>query len=221
MIQLFVIEGDYIHLREGAHAMVSATTAVAKAAAAAAAAGPAGPAARVPTVAVTPVAQVSQMQRGRNARTSNPDEKFRSQSQKEDVSVHKQRPVSPQRPKSGNSRQNSGSFMVRNSGGNGMSLTSTNGSKQDGQTNLTGGDYGSNGLLSSSNSSAFDNGDATSYGNSGRTVGYRGNRQQGRLVNDKLLFVVGDELIGFRVSALYCFWTDTMLLCMTASREFH
>lgn len=55
--ELFVIEGDLIHLREGAHATISATTAVAKvAAAAAAAASPIGTG-RLPTVAVTPVAQ--------------------------------------------------------------------------------------------------------------------------------------------------------------------
>jgi len=50
---LFVIEGDLIHLREGAHATISATTAVAKVAAAASPIGTG----RLPTVAVTPVAQ--------------------------------------------------------------------------------------------------------------------------------------------------------------------
>lgn len=61
--ELFVIDGDFIHLREGAHAIISASTTVAKVAAAAAAASPFR-ASWSPTVAVTPVAQ-SQMQRSR------------------------------------------------------------------------------------------------------------------------------------------------------------
>lgn len=64
--ELFVIDGDLIHLREGAHATISATTAVAKvAAAAAAAASPIGTG-RLPTVAVTPVAhsQVHRLRKG-------------------------------------------------------------------------------------------------------------------------------------------------------------
>ncbi|XP_057823783.2 uncharacterized protein LOC131036010 isoform X1 [Cryptomeria japonica] len=55
--ELFIIEGDFIHLREGAHATFSATTAVAKVAAAAAAAASPFGTARMPTIAVTPVAQ--------------------------------------------------------------------------------------------------------------------------------------------------------------------
>lgn len=50
---MFVIEGDLIHLREGAHATISATTAAAKVAAAVSPIGTGG----FPTVAVTPVAQ--------------------------------------------------------------------------------------------------------------------------------------------------------------------
>ncbi|KAJ7532255.1 hypothetical protein O6H91_14G079800 [Diphasiastrum complanatum] len=64
--ELFVIEGDFIYLREGAHAAVSTMTAVAKAAAAAAAVAPVGPS-LLPTVAVTPVAK-SQMQRLRSSK---------------------------------------------------------------------------------------------------------------------------------------------------------
>ncbi|XP_073261093.1 uncharacterized protein [Populus alba] len=53
---LFLIEGDYIQLREGAQEMISATAAVAKVAAAAAAA--ASPySSFLPSVAVTPMAQ--------------------------------------------------------------------------------------------------------------------------------------------------------------------
>ncbi|XP_072989383.1 uncharacterized protein [Typha latifolia] len=54
--ELFVIEGDFIHLREGAQQIISATTAVAKVAAAAAASSAPYPA-LLPSVAVTPVAQ--------------------------------------------------------------------------------------------------------------------------------------------------------------------
>nr|XP_029117926.1 uncharacterized protein LOC105035945 isoform X3 [Elaeis guineensis] len=53
--ELFVIEGDYIHLREGAQEIISATTAVAKVAAAAASSVPYS--SLLPSVAVTPVAQ--------------------------------------------------------------------------------------------------------------------------------------------------------------------
>jgi len=53
--QLFLIEGDFIQLREGAHKMIAATAAVAKVAAAAAASSPYS--SYMPTVAVTPMAQ--------------------------------------------------------------------------------------------------------------------------------------------------------------------
>ena len=53
--QLFVIEGDYIQLREGAQEMIAATAAVAKVAAAAAVSSPY--ASLLPSVAVTPMAQ--------------------------------------------------------------------------------------------------------------------------------------------------------------------
>ncbi|KAG6745513.1 hypothetical protein POTOM_050001 [Populus tomentosa] len=53
--ELFLIEGDYIQLREGAQEMISATAAVAKVAAAAAAASPYS--SFLPSVAVTPMAQ--------------------------------------------------------------------------------------------------------------------------------------------------------------------
>ncbi|KAL5567681.1 hypothetical protein UlMin_024260 [Ulmus minor] len=53
--ELFVIEGDYILLREGAQEMIAATAAVAKVAAAAATPSPYSP--NMPSVAVTPMAQ--------------------------------------------------------------------------------------------------------------------------------------------------------------------
>ncbi|XP_048325351.1 uncharacterized protein LOC107414965 isoform X3 [Ziziphus jujuba] len=53
--ELFVIEGEYIHLREGAQEMIAATAAVAKVAAAAAASSPYS--SSLPSVAVTPMAQ--------------------------------------------------------------------------------------------------------------------------------------------------------------------
>lgn len=54
-VQLFVIEGDYIQLREGAQEMIAATAAAAKFAAAAAATPPCST--FLPSVAVTPMAQ--------------------------------------------------------------------------------------------------------------------------------------------------------------------
>ena len=64
IIQLFVIDGDFVHLREGAHAIISATTAVAKVAAAAA--GPSSTGTNwPPAVALTPVGH-AQNQRAQN-----------------------------------------------------------------------------------------------------------------------------------------------------------
>ncbi|WOL18134.1 hypothetical protein Cni_G26927 [Canna indica] len=60
--ELFVIEGDLIHLREGAQQIISATAAVAKVAAATAAAS--SPyTSLLPSVAVTPVAQISRQKK--------------------------------------------------------------------------------------------------------------------------------------------------------------
>jgi hypothetical protein len=58
--ELFVIEGDFIHLREGAQQIISATTAAAKIAAVASSA----PYSLLPSVAVTPVAQSTRQKRG-------------------------------------------------------------------------------------------------------------------------------------------------------------
>nr|XP_027108610.1 uncharacterized protein LOC113728251 [Coffea arabica] len=55
--ELFVIDGDYIQLREGAQEIIAATAAVAKVAAAAAAAVTSSYSSLVPSVAVTPMAQ--------------------------------------------------------------------------------------------------------------------------------------------------------------------
>lgn len=57
--QLFVIEGDFIHLRDGAQEIISATTAAAKVAAAASAPY----SSLLPSVAVTPVAQTNRLKR--------------------------------------------------------------------------------------------------------------------------------------------------------------
>ncbi|XVE58288.1 hypothetical protein DITRI_Ditri04bG0158400 [Diplodiscus trichospermus] len=59
--ELFVIEGDYIQLREGAQEMIAATAAVAKVAAAAAASSPYS--SFLPTVAVTPMAQSNRLKK--------------------------------------------------------------------------------------------------------------------------------------------------------------
>ncbi|KAM0913303.1 hypothetical protein ACQ4PT_012248 [Festuca glaucescens] len=70
--ELFVIEGDFIHLREGAQQIISATTAAAKIAAAAAASS-ASYSSLLPSVAVTPVAQITRQKRGPvgDSRTAN------------------------------------------------------------------------------------------------------------------------------------------------------
>ncbi|CAO2170132.1 unnamed protein product [Urochloa humidicola] len=60
--ELFVIEGDFIHLREGAQQIISATTAAAKIAAATASSAPYS--SFLPSVAVTPVAQSTRQKRG-------------------------------------------------------------------------------------------------------------------------------------------------------------
>ncbi|WVZ91832.1 hypothetical protein U9M48_037955 [Paspalum notatum var. saurae] len=60
--ELFVIEGDFIHLREGAQQIISATTAAAKIAAAKASSAPYS--SLLPSVAVTPVAQSTRQKRG-------------------------------------------------------------------------------------------------------------------------------------------------------------
>ncbi|GJN15557.1 hypothetical protein PR202_gb02478 [Eleusine coracana subsp. coracana] len=60
--ELFVIEGDFIHLREGAQQIISATTAAAKIAAATASSAPYST--LLPSVAVTPVAQNTRQKRG-------------------------------------------------------------------------------------------------------------------------------------------------------------
>lgn len=59
-----MIEGDFIHLREGAQQIISATTAAAKIAAAAAAASSASYSSLLPSVAVTPVAHNTRQKRG-------------------------------------------------------------------------------------------------------------------------------------------------------------
>ncbi|CAI9086942.1 OLC1v1020882C2 [Oldenlandia corymbosa var. corymbosa] len=60
--ELFVIEGDFIQLREGAQEIIAATAAVAKVAAAAAA-GPSAYSSLLPSVAVTPMAQTHRLKK--------------------------------------------------------------------------------------------------------------------------------------------------------------
>ncbi|RZC84653.1 hypothetical protein C5167_047440 [Papaver somniferum] len=59
--ELFVVDGDFIHLREGAQEIISATAAVAKVAAAAAAS--AAYSSLLPSVAVTPIAQSNRLKK--------------------------------------------------------------------------------------------------------------------------------------------------------------
>jgi hypothetical protein len=169
--ELFVIEDDYIYLREGAHAKVSATTAVAKAAAAAAAASPVGLDGRLPTVAVTPVAQASHMQRGKNNPKTglNKDDRARPPPQEDNLNIHKQRSMSPQHAKSGSGRQNSAS---RGHAGSESAVTNSGG-KPDSGSNTTGEDFSS---ATGNTSSVPENSEANSYGSS-RGAGYHGTRQ--------------------------------------------
>ncbi|GMI95466.1 hypothetical protein like AT5G53620 [Hibiscus trionum] len=67
--ELFLIDGEYIQLREGAQEMIAATAAVAKVAAAAAASSPYSPV--LPSVAVTPMAQPNRQKRGLPSADSN------------------------------------------------------------------------------------------------------------------------------------------------------
>ncbi|KAL8551035.1 hypothetical protein ACS0TY_000207 [Phlomoides rotata] len=60
---LFLIEGDYIQLREGAQRIITATAAAAKVAAAAAAAAPSSFSQLMPSVALTPMAQSQQLKK--------------------------------------------------------------------------------------------------------------------------------------------------------------
>ncbi|XP_038996338.1 uncharacterized protein LOC120120902 [Hibiscus syriacus] len=60
-LELFVINGDYIQLREGAQEMIEATTAVAKVAAATAATSPQSTS--FPSVAVTPIVQPNRLKK--------------------------------------------------------------------------------------------------------------------------------------------------------------
>ncbi|XP_039009895.1 uncharacterized protein LOC120138509 isoform X2 [Hibiscus syriacus] len=69
--ELFLIEGDYIQLREGAQEMIAATAAVAKVAAAAAAAASSPYSPILPSVSVTPMAQPNRPKRGRPSANSN------------------------------------------------------------------------------------------------------------------------------------------------------
>ncbi|KAL3695744.1 hypothetical protein R1sor_009820 [Riccia sorocarpa] len=170
--ELFVIEDDFIYLREGAHATVAATTAMAKAAAAAAAVAPSGPS-RMPNVAVTPVAQ-GQVQRGRNLKGSNVSQKDKKvlPGPNPDAVPH-----SSSSSQSTNSRQNQGVVSNGAAGGNGnMNHVGSvnNGAKADSGSRPSEASF----KHGSDNSSSYENGGLTGY-TSARTNGYYG-RQQGR-----------------------------------------
>ncbi|KAL2642350.1 hypothetical protein R1flu_009937 [Riccia fluitans] len=168
--ELFVIEDDFIYLREGAHATVAATTAMAKAAAAAAAIPPSGPS-RMPNVAVTPVAQ-PQVQRGRNLKGS-------SNSLKDKKAVTGPNPDGPSHSSSSqatNPRQSQGVVS------NGAAVTNGNVNHAGSVSNGAKADGGRPGESSfkhgSDNSSSYENVGLSGY-SSARTNGYYG-RQQGR-----------------------------------------
>jgi hypothetical protein len=171
-VQLFVIEGDYIHLKKGAHAVVSGTTTMV-----AGAAATTGPIAQpqLPPVVVSPVPQVAELQRSRSLKGSTKDTKIIPAPQHEESgNAHKQRPPSPLRPKSSQSRQNHNTSMARNSVGNGTPTVAINS-----QHAPTGTDYTGNGLPSRNHHLAgFENGERVTPDKS--TKGSGGNRQVNR-----------------------------------------
>ncbi|CAK9256750.1 unnamed protein product [Sphagnum jensenii] len=170
--ELFVIEGDYIHLKKGAHAVVSGTTTTV-----AGAAATTGPIAQpqLPPVVVSPVPQVAELQRSRSLKGSTKDTKIIPAPQHEESgNAHKQRPPSPLRPKSSQSRQNHNTSMARNSVGNGTPTVAINS-----QHAPTGTDYTGNGLPSRNHHVAgFENGERVTPDKS--TKGSGGNRQVNR-----------------------------------------
>ncbi|CAM6040794.1 unnamed protein product [Sphagnum compactum] len=170
--ELFVIEGDYIHLRKGAHALVSGTTTTV-----AGAAATTGPIAQpqLPPVVVSPVPQVAELQRSRSLKGSTKDTKIIPAPQHEESgNAHKQRPPSPLRPKSSQSRQNHNTSVARNSVGNGTPTVAINS-----QHAPTGTDYTGNGLPSRNHHLAgFENGERVTPDKS--TKGSGGNRQVNR-----------------------------------------
>lgn len=106
--ELFVIEGDYIQLREGAQEIIAATSAVAKVAAAAAATSYSSV---LPSVAVTPMAQSHRLKKAPSVESS---------SGKSDSSMFKEYVVS--RPP--NVVENSAQLpLVQNSPSNGVSFS--------------------------------------------------------------------------------------------------
>ncbi|KAH8949214.1 hypothetical protein BDL97_10G019900 [Sphagnum fallax] len=170
--ELFVIDGDYIHLKKGAHAVVSGTTTTV-----AGAAATTGPIAQpqLPPVVVSPVPQVAELQRSRSLKGSTKDTKIIPAPQHEESgNAHKQRPPSPLRPKSSQSRQNHNTSMARNSVGNGTPTVAINS-----QHAPTGTDYTGNGLPSRNHHLAgFENGERVMPDKS--TKGSGSNRQVNR-----------------------------------------
>jgi hypothetical protein len=170
--ELFVIEGDYIHLRKGAHAVVSGTTTTV-----AGAAATMGPIAQpqLPPVVISPVPQVAELQCSRSLKGTTKDTKIIPAPQHEESgNAHKQRPPSPLRPKLSQSRQNHNTSMARNSVGNGTPTVAINS-----QHAPTGTDYTGNGLPSRNHHLAgFENGERVTPDKS--TKGSGGNRQVNR-----------------------------------------
>lgn len=150
---MFVIEGDYIHLCEGAQEIISATAAVAKVAAAAASSAPYS--SLFPSVAVTPISQSN-----RNKKSLSMDSKpFISASFLKDVAVNNSGNLSDkysQVPKAHAQQQNGTSINViqgltdialssRKNSGEQSGLTSNTPLDQLTQSHLTG--NGSNNAL--------------------------------------------------------------------------
>eukprot|EP00249_Psilotum_nudum_P024733 c29279_g1_i1 orf=728-4054(-) len=195
--ELFVIEGDFIHLREGAHALVSASTAVAKAAAAVAAASPIG-STWLPAIALTPVAQ-SHAHRLRGSKGVIMPQKDTKQQQGLPAVLNNAHSTNSQHTNLFSQQQGSGGLQVKQgptAGSAGDERTHQNqlvnatlngDANINGQSSVTALGLGPSGMVPNVNGTnggelekAMPNGFGGSGVANGRSGSYYGNRQPGR-----------------------------------------
>ncbi|XP_071934082.1 uncharacterized protein [Coffea arabica] len=181
--ELFVIDGDYIQLREGAQEIIAATAAVAKVAAAAAAAVTSSYSSLVPSVAVTPMAQSHRLKKAPS---------MESTSGKSDRSIFKEYAVSRPSNAIDNSSQLS---AMKNQNPNGVSFSNSEGvsnvkilSKPKDHTGMNSSEsrHGQTTLLTYGNGTNSEKNDFGSSQNKGstqwKTSGSVVGNQQGRVV---------------------------------------
>ncbi|XP_027159487.1 uncharacterized protein LOC113760932 isoform X3 [Coffea eugenioides] len=181
--ELFVIDGDYIQLREGAQEIIAATAAVAKVAAAAAAAVTSSYSSLVPSVAVTPMAQSHRLKKAPS---------MESTSGKSDRSIFKEYAVSRPSNAIDNSSQLS---AMKNQHPNGVSFSNSEGvsnvkilSKPKDHTGMNSSEsrHGQTTLLTYGNGTNSEKNDFGSSQNKGstqwKTSGSVVGNQQGRVV---------------------------------------